>query len=164
MFQADVVCFSFPSSLWPGWPINPCWQGFYHHTTCTSLRPLPADHEEQKSNSVSLACCESVIDQQRCQILYSVLHQVDGDLSHSSHNLTSPCISVAVIVIIRMCILSVTALSGVSACTSPQVHRCRYHCDGGCDVRGLLRRRLHGASPGSWFHGALWPQLSQWVP
>lgn len=44
-----------------------------------------------------------------------------------------------------------------------QVHGGRYHCDGGCDVRGVLRGRLHRPSTGSWFHGALRPQLSQWV-
>lgn len=44
-----------------------------------------------------------------------------------------------------------------------QVHRGWYHRDGGRDVRGLLRGRLHRPSPGSRFHGALWTQLSQWV-
>lgn len=45
----------------------------------------------------------------------------------------------------------------------PKVHGGGYHRDGGRDVRGLLRGRLHRPSPWSRFHGALRPQLSQWV-
>lgn len=69
------------------------------------------------------------------------------------------CVLIAIIMRIRMCISSVMAVIIVSF----QVHRGRYHCDGGCDLRSMLCGWLHCQSPGSGFHGPLWPQLSRWV-
>ncbi len=44
-----------------------------------------------------------------------------------------------------------------------QIHRGGHSGDGRCDIRGLLRGWLHCPCFGSWLHGALWAQLSQWV-
>lgn len=88
------------------------------------------------------------------------------DVTLLSHNHVVPCMLYVSITGVRIkmtvCGLWLHWLAPLCAHTL-QVHGSRYHHYGGRDIWGLLRRRLHGPSPGSWFHGSLWSQLSQWV-
>lgn len=80
------------------------------------------------------------------------------DFIQLSHNRAVPGMLCASIV--RTCAV-IALISVLCVRASPQVHRGGHHRDGGRDVRGLLRGRLHRPSPGSRLHGALRPQLSQ---
>ena len=94
-----------------------------------------------------------------CTVCYKC---IGIDPTQLSHYHIVPCILHVLITMLRIKKKHLWFVTALCICTS-QVHGGRHHCDGGRDIWGLLRGRLHCPCPGSWFHGALRPQLSQWV-